>query len=182
MRRHRAYTQLYDDIRRFVARRAPPEAVDDLTQDIFLKMHHGAGELRDVDRLAAWAFRIARNTIVDHLRSRRTSHIPLDEVHEPVIEQQASNVNRELATWFRSFLASLPDEYATALELTEMDGLSQRELAARAGLSLSGAKSRVQRGRKLLEGVVRTRCDVSLDARGNVIACAPKPGAPCRAC
>ena len=66
--------------------------------------------------------------------------------------------------------------------LTELEGLSQRELAERMNLSLSGAKSRVQRGRKLLEDVLRAWCDFELDVRGNVIACAPRDGVRCKPC
>lgn len=178
----RAYLELREDMRRFVARRAPADVVDDLCQEIFVRMHESAAALRDVDRLAPWAFRIARSVVTDHLRRRKLA-VPLDDVEEPAAEPpEPKNFNEELGRSFRAMLAMLPPEYAEALELTEMQGVTQAELAARMNLSLSGAKSRVQRGRKLLEGVVRACCDFDLDARGNVLSCAPRAGRDCKDC
>jgi RNA polymerase sigma-70 factor (ECF subfamily) len=166
------YQALREGVRRYVARRVRPEHVDDLVQDVFLRMHERAGELGDEARLAGWAFRIAQSVVVDHHRARRVA-LPLDEAPElPAAERDeddAGNVNEVVAGWLRPMLGLLPAEYAEALELVDVQGLSQRAYAERAGLSLSGAKSRVQRGRKMLEEVVRACCDLEQDARGNVI-------------
>lgn len=178
----RAYLELREDVRRFVARRAPADVVDDLCQEIFVRMQENAAALRDVDRIAPWAFRIARSVVTDHLRRRKIA-VTLDDIEEPAAEApEPKNFNAELARSFRAMLTVLPPEYAEALELTEMQGLTQAELAARMNLSLSGAKSRVQRGGKLLEGVVRACCDFDLDARGNVLSCAPRKGGGCKDC
>lgn len=179
----RAYLALRADVRKFVARRVAPDAVDDLSQEIFLKMHEHAPELRDASKVAPWLFRVARNVVVDHLRRRR-AHAPLEAAEEPVTEEPESsaNANAEMASAFGPMMKLLPDEYRVALELTEMQGLTQRELAEREGLSLSGAKSRVQRGKELLEGILRACCDFEVDARGNVVECAPRSGGPCKTC
>jgi hypothetical protein len=79
------------------------------------------------------------------------------------------NVNETVAGWLRPMLALLPEEYADALEKVDVEGASQKAYAERVGLSASGAKSRVQRGRRMLEDVVRMCCDLELDAHGNVI-------------
>jgi len=157
---------LRDGLRRFVAKRVRPEHVDDLVQDILLRMHERAGDLRDEARLPGWAFRIAATVVADHHRKKRP------EVHEDaevVDEPEAGNVNEVVAGWLRPMLALLPAEYEEAVELVDVQGLSQREYAERAGLSLSGAKSRVQRGRRMIEELVRGCCDLELDTRGNVI-------------
>ncbi len=172
---------LRDGLRRFVARRVRPEHVDDLVQDILLRMHEHAGELRDEARLGGWAFRIAARVIADHHRAKKvvvgSSH-EAAEVAEPADEK---NLNEVVAGWLPPMLALLPDEYAQAVELVDVQGMSQKDYAEHVGLSLSGAKSRVQRGRRMLEEVVRACCDIEVDARGNVIgyqprACACKPG------
>jgi len=178
-----AYLALRADVRAFVARRVAPDAVDDLTQEIFLKMHEHAAELRDASKVAPWLFRVARNVVVDHLRRRR-AHTPLEAVEEPAAPEpeERANANPEMASALGTMMKLLPEEYRVALELTEMSGLTQRELAEREGLSLSGAKSRVQRGRQLLEGILRACCDFETDARGNVVDCAPRAGGPCKSC
>lgn len=159
------YLALRDGIRRFVARRVRPEHVDDLVQDILLRMHERAGDLHDEARLPGWAFRIAQSVVADHHRRKRPE-VP-GEADEPIEDE--GNVNEIVAGWLRPMLALLPAEYEEAVELVDVEGLSQREYAERVGLSLSGAKSRVQRGRRMLEEVVRACCDLEVDARGNVI-------------
>lgn len=72
-----AYSALRAEVRNFVARRVPPDAVDDLAQEVFLRVHEHAGELRDTARFAPWLFRIARSVVVDHLR-RQKKHAPLE--------------------------------------------------------------------------------------------------------
>jgi RNA polymerase sigma-70 factor (ECF subfamily) len=166
-----AYAALRDGLRRFVRRRVDDAHVDDLVQEVFVRMQSHAGELRDEQRLAGWAFRIAANVVVDHHRRAKTHalHTERTEPDELAVERESTDENVTVAGWLRPMIALLPDEYADALELVELQGLTQREYAERAGLSLSGAKSRVQRGRKMLEGIVRACCDLEQDARGNVI-------------
>lgn len=164
------YLALREGLRRFVASRVHPDHVEDLVQDILLRMHERAGDLRDEARLAGWAFRIARSVVADHHRAGRPA-LPLSPTDDPAeAPSDQGNVNEIVAGWLHPMLALLPDEYAAALELVDVQGLSHRDFAERAGLSLSGAKSRVQRGRKMLEEIVRACCDLELDTRGNVIA------------
>lgn len=162
-----AYLALRDGLRGFIRRRVAPDVVDDLVQEVFLKMQEHAGELRDSDRISAWAFRIARNVVVDH--HRRARSVPVGDLDPAADEPLGGEVNEVVAGWLRPMLVLLPDEYALAIELVDLEGMSQKDFAARAGLSLSGAKSRVQRARQMLEGVVRACCDLEQDVRGNVI-------------
>ncbi len=167
------YLAMRDGLRRFVARRVRPEHVDDLVQDIMLRMHERAGDLRDEARLPGWAFRIAHTVVADHHRAQdpTLASSGSDEAEELSADADATgNVNEIVAGWLRPMLALLPDEYEEAVERVDVEGMSQKQFAESAGLSLSGAKSRVQRGRRMLEEVVRACCDLELDARGNVIA------------
>ena len=67
--------------------------------------------------------------------------------------------------------------------MAEIEGLSQQEVADRLGLSLSGAKSRIQRGRAMLKGVLEQCCRFEFDTRGNLMDCDPKPDRKvCRDC
>lgn len=175
------YLALRDGIRRFVARRVRPEHVDDVVQDILLRMHERAGDLHDEARLPGWAFKVAQSVVADHHRKARLEQPAgaADELGEPDADSDdAGNVNEVVAGWLRPMLALLPEEYEEAVELVDVQGLSQRAYAERSGLSISGAKSRVQRGRRMLEEVVRACCDVEVDARGNVIGY-ERRAAPC---
>ncbi|MFO0547956.1 MAG: sigma-70 family RNA polymerase sigma factor [Polyangiaceae bacterium] len=162
---------LKDALRSYVARRVPSEHIDDVVQDIFLRMHERAGDLREAERLPGWAFRVAQSVVADHHRKRRKEvAAPNGDGDGDVLEErEGDNVNEVVAGWLRPLLTLLPDEYEEALTLVDVEGLPQRAYAERAGLSLSGAKSRVQRGRKMLEQLVRGCCDLEVDARGNIL-------------
>jgi len=67
------------------------------------------------------------------------------------------------------FVARLPSRYREAITLTELQGLTQQEAADIAGVTLSGMKSRVQRGRRMLRELFEECCHLTIDARGRVI-------------
>jgi RNA polymerase sigma-70 factor (ECF subfamily) len=164
-------------LRAYVARRVrDADAVDDIVQDIFLKAQTGLRALRAEGRVAAWLYRVAANAIADHFRAQRPmQELPAD-LAAPEVERDCT---AELARCIAPFVADLPETYRTALRLSEIDGLPQREVAVRLGLSLSGAKSRVQRGRRLLRERFRECCEI--EAAGGGLDCAPRaPGRGCR--
>ncbi|HLT37231.1 MAG TPA: sigma-70 family RNA polymerase sigma factor [Enhygromyxa sp.] len=161
----------------FAHRVADPQSRADLVQEVLLRMHERREQLRDEDRFEAWAFRIARNALVDHYRRHRSSE-ELPELSEP--EPETADHNAELlGSWLRVRIGSLPDSYREALELTELRGLSQREAAELLGVPYSTLKSRVQRGRDLLHADLLRCCAVELDARGRVTDFEPRSGKPC---
>jgi len=75
----------------------------------------------------------------------------------------------------------LPPPYRDALTLVEFEGVPQVEVASRLGISVSGMKSRVQRGRSMLRDGLLACCDVSRSATGGVLDFAPRAAAPCGA-
>lgn len=76
-------------------------------------------------------------------------------------------------------LAQLPDKYREALELTDVQGLTQAAAAARIGLGISGMKTRVQRGRAQLKLLLTQCCEIELDRRKGVINYHPLPTGDC---
>jgi RNA polymerase sigma-70 factor (ECF subfamily) len=170
------------DLRRYLVRRIGDEAeAEDVLQETFLKLHRHLAEL-DEERVAPWVYRVARNAAVDHRRRRARTPRMVDSTEhdegpaEPQSDRdEEGNVNVHVASWLRPMLSELPEPYREALELTEFEGLTQQQLAERLGLSLSGAKSRVQRGRLLLKQVVERCCALQQDRRGNVLDYVPRP-------
>ena len=77
-----------------------------------------------------------------------------------------------MRSWRRAWrrcCARLPDDYRAALELTDLGELTQEQAAAQLGISTSGMKSRVQRGRRMVRTEVGRCCRVELDARGALV-------------
>jgi RNA polymerase sigma-70 factor (ECF subfamily) len=166
------WLELGDRLRRFVARRVDDAAdAEDILQDVFLRIHTHRDTLLDEDKLTSWAYQVTRNAIADHYRGRRPTVLLPESVAAP--EPPADDVTRELLPGLPPMLARLSAEDREALLLTEIAGLTQQELADRLGLSLSGAKSRVQRARKKLRFAFVECCQVELDRRGGVASYQP---------
>lgn len=180
-------TTLWDQfaapLRSFVARRAPREVeTEDVLQDVFVRIQEQLPKLRDADRIDAWIFQIARNVVADAFR-RRTRREALDERsaaegHVPATDDDRS-AEASLAGCLATMIAELPEPYRQAIELTEIRGMTQAEAARVVGISISGMKSRVQRGREHLEGIIHEFCRVETDVRGGVIECDPLRPSPC---
>lgn len=167
----RLWRDLEARLRRYVRRRVPkPGDADDVTQEVFARMHAGLGSLGDAGRAPAWLFRIAANAIADHYReqARRAS-----DAEEPDLpgdpEDPAAAARRELAACLDPLIARLPEPYREAVRLADLDELPQAEAAHRLGISLPAMKSRVQRGRQRLRELLTSCCRLEFDRRGQVI-------------
>jgi RNA polymerase sigma-70 factor (ECF subfamily) len=170
------------EIRSFVRRRvSDPHRADDLVADILLRVHRNLGALDDHDRLAAWLFRIARNAIIDEYRRAGDNREVLEAapgerlVNDVGDLTDAESVQRELANCLRPLLDDMPPAYRRALQLTDLDGVTQVAAAEQEGISVSGMKSRVQRARKQLAELLTRCCSLTLDARGLPLEYTPSP-------
>jgi RNA polymerase sigma-70 factor (ECF subfamily) len=160
-------------LRAFVARRVPPGIeADDVVQEVFLRVTRNLASLRKADRIEAWLFQIARNTLHDAMRARRRrdsrtdpleTDLPGDATTEDVRTAEA-----ELAPCLTPMVARLAAPYRQAIELTSVHGLTQTAAAQRLGVSVSGMKSRVQRAREQLKAMLLRCCEVDVDRRRGV--------------
>ncbi|MEO6777487.1 MAG: sigma-70 family RNA polymerase sigma factor [Kofleriaceae bacterium] len=171
-------------LRPFLARRVAPAEVDDVMQEVFVRMQRGLPALRAEERFTAWLFQIARNAASEHLRARARHPLaddaPADDVPvEPAADDREAA--RALSGCVAMFVAQLASPYREAVTLVELEGLTAREAAAMAGISVSGMKSRVQRGRDQLRALFEACCEIALDARGKVTDYEPRvqPCPPC---
>jgi RNA polymerase sigma-70 factor, ECF subfamily len=179
-----AYRDLEARLRPFVARRVFTQSeVDDVVQDVFLRMQRSLPDLRDEERFGPWVYQVARSAIAEHRRTRARHPLANTEPPEPSVDptepEDDGAVARELALYVAPFIAMLPTPYREALTLTELEGLTQKEAAEMIGVSVSGIKSRVQRGRVRLRRLLEDCCEIALDARGRVIACEPRRSDSC---
>jgi RNA polymerase sigma-70 factor, ECF subfamily len=161
---------LSDRLRQFIRAHVGSAAdVDDILQSAFLRIHQNVNRLRDTDRLEPWVFQIVRNAIADHYRKARPDSLAGDVEASPMAESTPHDLNGEVADCLGKLIDELPDHLQRAVQLYEQDGISQQEIADLETISLSGAKSRVQRGRRMLRRLLETCCQIELDRRGNVL-------------
>jgi RNA polymerase sigma-70 factor (ECF subfamily) len=160
-------------LRAFLARRVPAGVdVDDLLQEVFVRVVRRLNTLRATERPEGWLFQIARNALRDSLRLRqrrdgRTDTLEID-VPDDADEAAVRASEAELAPCLTSMIRRLPEPYRSAIELTSIRALTQADAAREAGVSLSGMKSRVQRGREQLRKMLVRCCEIQVDVRGGV--------------
>ncbi|MEI9936416.1 MAG: sigma-70 family RNA polymerase sigma factor [Pseudomonadota bacterium] len=178
-----AHRELEERLRPFVARRVPRSEVDDVLQDVFLRAQRALPDLRDEERFGPWMYRIARSAIAESHRQRSRHPVLEVEGPEPTVAIEASGptpLETQIAAYLVPLISRLPSPYREALTLTELEGLTQQAAADKLGISLSGAKSRVQRGREKLRALRNECCSIGVDARGRVMECEPLLRTGCR--
>jgi len=117
---------------------------------------------------------MTRRAIIDFYRTRSQDRRP-----EPLTDDLAQvdpppEVTVEIASWLRPMMEGLPESDRQALHLADIEGLPLKDLSFRLGLSLSGAKSRVQRARRRLKQILLDCCHVEMDPRGRAIGYTPR--------
>lgn len=153
-------------------------AVDDILQDVYIKASSNLHQLKSQGSLKGWLYKIAYNTIMDFYRDK----LPYDELPEDLVAEDEDTVEearKELAECIRPLIDDLPEKYSIPLRLAELEGVPQQEIADKLGLSLSGAKSRIQRGRAKFRENLMTCCDFELNDGGAVTGYSSKKGKSC---
>lgn len=166
-------------VRRYVTSRVGDrQLADDITQDVFVRSIAN-GALDRVDNPVAWLIRSASNAVIDHLRTRRAT-VALDpDAQAAVDDVDEAETMRSLAQCVRPMIEQLDQPYRDALMSVDIDGVTQREAAGLAHVSVSGMKSRVQRGRRQLKQMLTSCCEIHLDARNQPTDATPRPNASC---
>jgi RNA polymerase sigma-70 factor, ECF subfamily len=169
-----------DRLRAFVAVRVDDrELAADITQDVIVRLI-ASGALDRVDNPAAWLYRSARNAVIDHYRTRRSSDplTDLDAWPDPdEFDDRPNEATRELSRCLQPLLDQMAPAAREALVRVDVDGQTQLRAARDLGISVSGMKSRVQRARRDLKALLEHCCVVDLDTQGAITDYHPTPGA-----
>ncbi|QSW89859.1 MULTISPECIES: sigma-70 family RNA polymerase sigma factor [Flavobacterium] len=139
------------------------EISEDILQDVFLKIQLNVHTLKDSSKLTSWVYQITRNSVIDHFR-KNNSVLFLD--NNDMAEDEVDLDFSRLSDCINSKINNLPDKYKQALLLTILKDFSQIELAEYLGISHSGAKSRVQRGKEKVKTQVlncKNKDEMNLD-------------------
>lgn len=168
--------------------RDPAEA-DDLTQEVFLRAHRKLSSLQDPNAVLPWLYRIATNVCYDRFRQRsRRPRLDPHDVNDaaaaggiPATGDGATLdrmiVRSQMSACVRRYLEGLSDGYRQVIMLHDLQGLTNREIAAMLGVSVDTVKIRLHRARRRLQAVLAAHCDFSHDEQ-NVFVCDPAPPHP----
>ncbi len=163
------WSELNDHLEGFVIKKVGDrDAARDIVHDVFLKVQSKISTLKDDKKVTPWIFQITRNTITDYYRAQQKEFRDISRI-ESLEDELEKNETREFSQCVIPMIEALSEKYKEALLLSEIEGLSQMALAERLGISYSGAKSRVQRGRAKLKELLIQCCTITADSYGNII-------------
>jgi RNA polymerase sigma-70 factor (ECF subfamily) len=154
-----------DRLLRFARRRTEgAEDAADAVQEACVRAWLGFGDLRDDSLARPWLYRIMRSVLSDHhdKTGRRRELVPisrLEDSHEELVATDGDFVFAEVAAriegeTLRAALATIPEDFATAVELHDIDGFTYNAIADIVGIPIGTVMSRISRGRRLLAGAI----------------------------
>ncbi|MBD3617582.1 MAG: RNA polymerase sigma factor SigZ [Gracilimonas sp.] len=187
------WKEFSDHVRNFIrAKVATDDEAEDILQDIFTRIHQGIANLKHEDRVQSWVFGIARRALADHYRSKKKrenlkGEAATDETKEAEDIQLRNyegehDVHEEVLSWLIPMIDDLPEKYRIPLKMADVEGKSQQEIADEFELSLSGAKSRVQRGREKLGEILAACCEIEFGREGRAVAYRKVKKDSCESC
>lgn len=169
------WSAFYERLRTFVAARVRVAADTDDLVHLILERAIERGQSTHIDNAPGWLFGIARNAIADHYRARARALISDAEALEAAAPLGSSDEERAaVIRCMEPLLATLPDASAQLLRWADMEDRPMQAIADDLGISLTAAKSRVQRARKDFVKTTRHCCAITVDARGRVTDLTPR--------
>jgi RNA polymerase sigma-70 factor (ECF subfamily) len=162
------WNNVQSELKGFVYKRVKDKALtEDIVHDVFLKVQAKIHQVKESDKLFGWIYQVTRNTITDHYRKNTKTINPKD------IDWESSppNFNDCVTNTITELIPTLPDKYRIPLEMTELQNMSQLDVAKKLDLNYTTAKARVQRARQMLKAKMEEILIVKTDGYGNVILC-----------
>ena len=172
------YTDFHPKVLRYLTRLVGDSDAEDLAQEVFVKASLGMAGFRGEAQVSTWLYRIATNLAVDRLRSPSYQRVALLDFPEdglpdleteledgnPWTGEKASEIEKQLVQKYMSeclmgFIAKLPEDYRTALVLSELEGLSNKQIAEILGVTLETVKIRLHRARARLREDLLNHCE-----------------------
>ena len=162
------YKEISKKITSYITKLAPAnETIDDVAQDVFIKIHQSIHTLKDKDKLDSWLKRIVYTTLMDSHRTQQRNN--LRKLMPTIHDETQNEGNVALLECVSELLKLLPDEQRDLLQQVELNGMSQTEYAKLYSLPLSTVKSRIQRARRNIKATIKNSCVLTNDKYGNVV-------------
>jgi len=139
--------------------------VEDVMQEVFIKVYRGLGGFRGEAKLSSWIYQIARNEALNKARKPSVTETPLDDVviESPEESRPDAEYRRKIEReYLERCLAELDEDFRTALELRYMGEMSYTEISETMGLPIGTVKTYIHRGKIELKRVMSRRLFVDL--------------------
>jgi RNA polymerase sigma-70 factor (ECF subfamily) len=178
------YDEFYERVIRYVTRIVGQNDSEDVAQEVFEKISKGIGNFRGESKLSTWIYRIATHTALDKLRAQASKQLAKHGGVTEAVDVEADNqvtfpagshpeqnlIRQEMSECVREYVDNLPNDYRTALILSEMEGFKNQEIADILQISLDSVKIRLHRARAKLKRELETGCSFYHNDQG-CLAC-----------
>lgn len=173
------WNEFSDALRGYINSRVKNDAIaDDILQEVFIKIHLNINNIKKQESLKSWIYTIAHNTIMDYFKKQSK----VSDTHQIIRSENDETTNdHSHKDCLIPLINNLPENYRDALLLSEIKGMKQAEVAKQLNISLSGAKSRIQRGRNLLKQGFMDCCNFKLNESGHLYG-SNKTKEECKVC
>ena len=175
---------------RYLTRLVGPDAAEDLAQEVFIRVSRGLPDFKGAAKLSTWIYRIATNVATDRLRSSSFKQTRSDKVihhrersvddadalpdeKNPSVERQL--MRDQMSSCVHDYINTLPENYRPVVILSDIEGMTNQEIAEVLDVTLDTVKIRLHRGRAKLQEKLRTGCNFDRD-EDNILVCDPKTG------
>ncbi len=140
---------------------------EDLTQEVFYKLSKSKTD--KIKNIKSWVYTIAKNAIIDHYRKKKrfTEDVENIEYKEELFEKEAID---ELTNCITPFINQLPADYQDIMRLSELQNISQKEIAAQLNLNYATVRSKVQRGRSKMKDLFSNCCTIIQGGKGGIVS------------
>jgi RNA polymerase sigma-70 factor (ECF subfamily) len=136
------------------------DEVDDVLQNVYIKIYRGLAGFRGESRLSTWIYQIARNEAINLARKRRPGGTAVEDVVLPAGEDaspEATYGKRELRDRMEVAMAEMDENYRMVLELRYMGERSYEEIAEAMGLPIGTVKTYIYRAKVQLKKIMARR-------------------------
>jgi RNA polymerase sigma-70 factor (ECF subfamily) len=184
-----SFPKIHDEFRpkifRYLCRIIGETDAEDVCQEVFVKVDRALPGFRGESSLATWIYRIATNAALDHVRSSSFRQASMN-VESPTDDELPDDpgagntetthlpdtllIRKDMNACIRAIVDGLPELYRTALVLSDLEELTNVEIAEVLGISLDAAKIRIHRARTRLRKAMEIKCVFYHDNR-NELAC-----------
>lgn len=168
--RREAFDELvrsYDQhVRRILAQLSVPAGdVDDLAQEVFLRIFRNLPRFRGQSSFYTWLYRITVNVFFDHNKKRKRADVRLARLQSALVD--VTNVRHDgedpyfachnalTQDEFFKAIEALPEAFRAVVSMREVDDLSYEEIAVQTGISIGTVRSRLSRARARLKELLR---------------------------
>ncbi|MES9858779.1 MAG: RNA polymerase sigma factor [Sedimenticola sp.] len=169
------YKQYSNLIQNYLNRFVNKEDAQDLTQEVFAKVHANRDKYRGDSSIKTWIYSIAANTAKDYLRSKSykaySRQVEITEIDlkkyddlsipEKLLEDEIDT--DRMSECISEFIIRLPHNYSSILVLKEFEGLSLKEISGIFDITVSTVKVRLYRARARLKDELEQGCIISTD-------------------